>query len=132
MIVMAIIAIPLYFNYTAYAEGTEALSLASSVTTDIAQFYSENDHYPTNNQSAGAASPTSIASKYVRSVTVASGLIKAKFKRTGVAGKIQGMTLYFVPSAVAGSLVWTCGVDSKSMYKYVPTTCRNTKPVAKP
>lgn len=130
--ILAAIAIPLYLNYTAQAEGSEALSLAGGLQTDIAQFYSENGHYPLNNESAGAKPKASISGKYVAQVEVNNGLITAQFKSTGVATPLHGAYVYLAPSATGGSLVWKCGVDNTTMYKYVPGTCRNPKPSAAP
>ena len=130
--ILAAIAIPLYLNYTAQAEGSEGPSLASALQTDIATFYSENGHFPLNNQSAGAASPQSISGKYVQSVTNNNGLITVLFKSSGVAKPLIGKNLYLAASATAGSVVWHCGVATTTMYKYVPSTCRNPTPTAKP
>lgn len=130
--ILAAIAIPLYLNYTAQAEGSEALALSGGLKTDIAQFYSENGRYPTSNQSAGAAPAASISGKYVQSVAVNNGLITATFKSSGVAKPLIGKKVYLAPSAVGGALVWHCGVGSSNFYKYVPSTCRNGIPTAKP
>ena len=123
--ILAAIAIPLYLNYTAQAEGSEGPALASALQTDIATFYSENGHFPLNNGSAGAAKGTSISGKYVESVTNASGLITILFKSSGVATPLIGKDLYLSAYTKGGSVGWTCAVASTDMYKYVPSTCRN-------
>ena len=126
--ILAAIAIPLYLNYTAQAEGTEALSLSSAVKTDVAAFYNQNGYFPASNLSAGAALDTSISGKYVLSVTVGTkGLITAKFRgaKTGVATPLQNQSITLSPYSNGGSIIWTCKVPTTNMYKDVPTTCRN-------
>lgn len=124
--ILAAIAIPLYLNYTAQAEGSEGPALASALQTDIATFYSENGTFPLNNASAGAAAPVSISGKYVKKVTNASGLITVQFKATGVAKPLQNAYLYLSAYTNGGSVGWTCKVAGTAMYKYVPSTCRHT------
>ncbi len=122
--ILAAIAIPLYLNYTAQAEGTEALSLSAAAKTDVVAFYNETGHFPATNTSAGAATATSISGKYVDKVTIASGLITATFKTAGVAKPLQGKTISLSPYATGGSIVWTCKA-ANAMWKDVPATCRN-------
>ncbi|MCH8788951.1 pilin, partial [Neisseria gonorrhoeae] len=50
--------------------------------------------WPKNNASAGVASPpTDIKGKYVKSVTVAKGVVTAEMKPSGVNKEIQGKRL---------------------------------------
>ena len=124
--ILAAIAIPLYLNYTAQAEGTEALSLSAAAKTDVAAFYNQNGTFPGSNLSAGAATDTSISGKYVLKVDIGTGgLITATFRATGVAKPLQGQTITLSPYSNGGSIVWTCKVANTDMYKLVPTTCRN-------
>ncbi len=130
--ILAAIAIPLYLNYTAQAEGSEATVLSDGVKTAITQYYNQYGSFPTNNNAAGEPQPASISGKYVASITITNGLIDALFKSAGVAKPMQGAHVYLAPSALAGSLVWKCGVASTTLYKYVPSVCRNPKPAAAP
>ncbi|MGH8127988.1 MAG: pilin, partial [Gammaproteobacteria bacterium] len=125
--ILAAIAIPLYLNYTAQAQGSEGPSLSGGLQTDIATFYSENGHFPLTNSSAGAAMGTSIVGKYVASVTNTSGLIKIVFKSTGVAHPLEGQNMYLSAYTKSGSIIWSCQTDTTAMYKYVPSTCRHPK-----
>jgi len=122
--ILAAIAIPLYLNYTAQAEGTEALSLSAAAKTDVVAFYNETGHYPLSNSSAGAAKDTSINGKYVLSVTITSGVIAAKFRATGVAKPLISQTITLSPYDTGGSISWTCKAPN-AMWKDVPATCRN-------
>jgi len=124
--ILAAIAIPLYLNYTAQAEGSEATVLSDGAKTAIVQYYNENGSFPPSNQSAGIANKASITGKYVAQVQITNGVITATFKQTGVAKPIQGQTLTLSPYANGGSVAWTCKVASSTMFKYVPSTCRHT------
>ena len=127
--ILAAIAIPLYLNYTAQAEGSEALSLMDGAKTAVTQYYNQNGSWPGSNQSAGIATAKDINGKYVASVTVGSpakpGVIQAIFKSAGVATPIKGYWVELSPYANGGSVTWTCKVQKASMYKDVPTVCRN-------
>ncbi len=131
--ILAAIAIPLYLNYTAQAEGSEGPSLAGGLQTDLAAYYNENGAFPTDNNAAGAAAPTSINGKYVKSVGTGSdgngtkGIIQIQFHSTGVATPLKGAYMYLSALTNAGSVSWKCYVANTTMYKYVPSTCRNLK-----
>ncbi|HFC3181864.1 TPA: pilin, partial [Neisseria gonorrhoeae] len=63
-----------------------------------------------NNTSAGvASSPTDIKGKYVKSVTVAKGVVTAEMKPSGVNKEIQGKRLSLWARREAGSVKWFCG-----------------------
>jgi len=125
--ILAAIAIPLYLNYTAQAEGSEATTLMDGAKTAVVSYYNETGAFPTGNGSAGLANKGSINGKYVSQVQIMSTrVIQATFKSgTGVAQPIQGQTITLSPSAHGGSVAWTCKVASATMYKYVPSNCRN-------
>lgn len=124
--ILAAIAIPLYLNYTAQAEGSEATTLMDGAKTAVVSYYNETGAFPGSNASAGLANAASINGKYVSNVNITNGVIVATFKNaTGVAKPIQGQTMTLSPSAHGGSVAWTCKVASTAMYKYVPSNCRN-------
>jgi len=126
--ILAAIAIPLYLNYVAQAEGSEATNLMSGAKATIVAYYNQNGAFPTGNASAGLANPGSINGKYVSEVQVKNTrVITATFRNsTGVASVIRGKTITLSPSGHGGSVVWTCKVASPAMYKYVPSTCRHS------
>jgi len=126
--ILAAIAIPLYLNYVAQAEGSEATNLMDGAKTAVVAYYNQNGSFPTGNYSAGIANAGSINGKYVSNVTIKSTrVIQATFKGgNGVASVIRNKVITLSPSAHGGSVVWTCKVASAAMYKYVPSTCRHT------
>ncbi|EMS1871403.1 pilin, partial [Neisseria gonorrhoeae] len=63
----------------------EAILLAEGQKSAVTEYYLNNGEWPENNDKAGVASPPSdIKGKYVKSVTVAKGVVTAEMKSDGV------------------------------------------------
>ncbi|EMS2682257.1 pilin, partial [Neisseria gonorrhoeae] len=72
--------------------------------------YPNNGEWPKDNDSAGvASSPTDIKGKYVKSVTVANGVVTAQMKSDGVNKEIKGKRLSLWAKREDGSVKWFCG-----------------------
>ncbi|HFB9773182.1 TPA: pilin, partial [Neisseria gonorrhoeae] len=69
--------------------------------------------WPANNTSAGVASASDIKGKYVKSVTVANGVVTAEMKPSGVNKEIQGKKLSLWAKRENGSVKWFCGQPVK-------------------
>lgn len=128
--ILAAIAIPLYMNYTAQAEGSEGYVLAGGAKSAIVAYYNDLGRWPSDNQTAGLDSADSISGKYVKSVTITSttkgGLVTVQFRSTnGVAKALRSKYLYLSSSGATASVKWVCQVDDTEMFQYVPSTCRN-------
>jgi type IV pilus assembly protein PilA len=123
--ILAAIALPAYQDYTARAQMSEAMSLASGAKTAVAEYYSNEGKWPSKNESAGLAKATEITGNHVLSVDATGGKIVAKMKGTGVAKGIQSKTLTLSPVTTAGSIEWKCQKDSTAEAKYYPTSCRD-------
>ncbi|ENW1135273.1 pilin, partial [Neisseria gonorrhoeae] len=104
--------------------------------------YPNNGKWPEDNTSAGVANPTEIKGKYVKSVTVAKGVVTAEMASTGVNKEIQGKRLSLWAKRENGSVKWFCGqpvtrdddaakdavtADAKDAIetKHLPSTCRD-------
>ena len=126
--ILAAIAIPAYQNYLIRSQVSEGMVLTSGARTAVSEFYSNTGHYPTNNESAGLpTAPASISGKYVSGVTVADGLITAKFGGQANAA-IQSKTFVLSPSSNGGSMAWSCnsaGSPGTVDNKYLPSSCRH-------
>ncbi|HEZ8894347.1 TPA: pilin, partial [Neisseria gonorrhoeae] len=68
-----------------------------------------NGIWPSDNSAAGVASSSSIKGKYVKSVTVAKGVVTAEMKPSGVNKEIKGKRLSLWAKRQAGSVKWFCG-----------------------
>jgi len=125
--ILAAIALPAYQDYMGRSQLTEAMTLASGAKTSVAEFYSNNGHFPLNNQSAGLAAEDDITGKYVASVSQQEGLITATMKADGVASGVGGITLTLSPSTNGGAINWKCsGPEATWADKanYYPSSCR--------
>ncbi|EMU3123807.1 pilin [Neisseria gonorrhoeae] len=112
----------------------------------VAGYCPNHGIWPENNDKAGVASPPSdIKGKYVKSVTVAKGVVTAEMKSDGVNKEIKDKRLSLWARRQDGSVKWFCGqpvtranvaadnddvTDDKNNNgidtKHLPSTCRDT------
>ncbi|HFC2553161.1 TPA: pilin [Neisseria gonorrhoeae] len=120
--------------------------MAEGQKSAVTEYYLNHGEWPENNTSAGvASSPTDIKGKYVKSVTVAKGVVTAQMASTGVNKEIQGKKLSLWGRREDGSVKWFCGQpvqranvaakddddvtkdDTNAIEtKHLPSTCRDT------
>ncbi|EMS4010218.1 pilin [Neisseria gonorrhoeae] len=127
----------------ARAQVSEAILLAEGQKSAVTEYYLNNGKWPENNASAGVASSSSIKGKYVKSVTVAKGVVTAEMKPSGVNKEIKGKKLSLWARRENGSVKWFCGQpvtrdkddnddvakdvtgNDKIDTKHLPSTCRD-------
>ena len=119
--ILAAVALPAYQDYTARAQMSEALTLASGAKAAVTEYYGDKGKWPSANASAGLAAAAGIKGKYVTGVDAAGGKIVATIGTNASKG-IQGKTLTLSPISNAGSIDWKC--SSTADGKYMPSTCR--------
>ena len=122
--ILAAIAIPAYQNYTMRAQVAEGLSLAEGAKTALWDYYAQHGKFPTSNQSAGMAQPSSVSGNYVKSVNIANGLVTiiyGKNANTNLNDKI----LYLSGRSSGDSLQWRCYAPASGGVprQYLPTSC---------
>jgi type IV pilus assembly protein PilA len=127
--ILAAIAIPAYQDYLVRTQVTEGVTLMDGAKVGVTEFVANHDTFPSNNQSAGVASDTSITGSYVSKVTVANGLITATFKNASpqkASKSIDGATISLSPATKDGVVKWTCkaGAGTPVADKYLPSSCR--------
>ncbi|HFA2738520.1 TPA: pilin, partial [Neisseria gonorrhoeae] len=83
--------------------------LAEGQKSAVTEYYLNNGIWPSDNSAAGVASSSSIKGKYVKSVTVAKGVVTAEMKPSGVNKEIKGKRLSLWAKRQAGSVKWFCG-----------------------
>ncbi|HFB2423975.1 TPA: pilin [Neisseria gonorrhoeae] len=121
----------------------EAILLAEGQKSAVAGYCPNHGKWPENNDKAGVASPSDIKGKYVKSVTVAKGVVTAQMASTGVNKEIQGKKLSLWGRRENGSVKWFCGqpvqraeanakddavkdaAADKIETKHLPSTCRD-------
>ncbi|HFC2327743.1 TPA: pilin, partial [Neisseria gonorrhoeae] len=97
----------------ARAQVSEAILLAEGQKSAVTEYYLNHGKWPENNDSAGVASSADIKGKYVKSVTVANGVVTAEMLSSGVNKEIQGKRLSLWAKRQAGSVKWFCGQPVK-------------------
>ena len=140
--ILAAIAIPQYQNYTARAQASEALSLASGAKVAIAEYANTNGAYAATadctsatdcNGAYGLEAGTDIKGNFVASVTVKAddGVVTAVFA-SDAHTKLAGGSMTLTPSsATGGAISWTCGVGAEAttgsagdLIKLLPSSCQ--------
>ncbi|HFB1947156.1 TPA: pilin [Neisseria gonorrhoeae] len=128
----------------ARAQVSEAILLAEGQKSAVTEYYLNHGKWPKDNTSAGVASSSSIKGKYVKSVTVAKGVVTAEMKSDGVNKEIKGKKLSLWAKRQDGSVKWFCGqpvtrndaddnddvakagAGNAIETKHLPSTCRDT------
>ncbi|ENX3096117.1 pilin [Neisseria gonorrhoeae] len=144
--ILAAVALPAYQDYTARAQVSEAILLAEGQKSAVTEYYLNNGKWPEDNTSAGVANPTEIKGKYVKSVTVAKGVVTAEMLSSGVNNEIKDKKLSLWAKRQDGSVKWFCGQPvkresnnadavtadgtdgangTKIETKHLPSTCRD-------
>ena len=116
--ILAAIAVPQYVNYTARAQATEGLTLASSAKTGIIEFQDNMGTWPDNNAEAGIGIPSNHKGIYVNSIEVASNVITISF----ASGLHSGKTISLSASDEGGSVSWVCTASAIPGNR-LPTIC---------
>ncbi|MCV6716950.1 pilin [Neisseria meningitidis] len=125
----------------------ESILLAEGQKSAVTEYYLNHGEWPGDNSSAGVASASDIKGKYVKSVTVANGVITATMLSSGVNNEIKGKKLSLWAKRQNGSVKWFCGQPvtrantanaddvaaddtNKIDTKHLPSTCRDTSTTA--
>ncbi|ENT1562652.1 pilin [Neisseria gonorrhoeae] len=127
----------------ARAQVSEAILLAEGQKSAVTEYYLNHGKWPEDNDKAGVASPSDIKGKYVKSVTVAKGVVTAEMASSNVNKEIKDKRLSLWARREAGSVKWFCGqpvkresnnadddavtADDKNKIdtKHLPSTCRD-------
>ncbi|HFC2613765.1 TPA: prepilin-type cleavage/methylation domain-containing protein, partial [Neisseria gonorrhoeae] len=97
----------------ARAQVSEAILLAEGQKSAVTEYYLNHGKWPADNGAAGVASASDIKGKYVKSVTVANGVVTAEMKPSGVNNEIKGKKLSLWARREDGSVKWFCGQPVK-------------------
>jgi len=124
--ILAAIAIPQYGAYTARAQASEALSIASPLKTAVAEYVQINGSFPKDNKEAGAMDKAKYKGTYVKQGLIkANGVIEMLFETTGVKTNLGGKKITLTPTDQDGSVTWACSNNLHKDYQnYVPSNCK--------
>jgi len=131
--ILAAIAIPQYGAYTARAQASEALSIASPLKTAISEYVQVNGAFPGTNDAAGAMAAAKYKGTYVASATIgASGVITLLFGSDAKAN-LATKAITLTPKDEGGSVSWACSNTLTDDYQnYVPSNCKKGAGAAPP
>ncbi|EMT5891333.1 pilin [Neisseria gonorrhoeae] len=87
--------------------------LAEGQKSAVAGYYLNNGEWPEDNDKAGVASASDIKGKYVKSVTVANGVVTAQMASSNVNKEIKDKKLSLWAKRQDGSVKWFCGQPVK-------------------
>jgi len=120
--ILAAIAIPAYQNYVIRAQVTEAAVLAGGLKMKVLDIYANDGALAAmNSGSYGIPLAASVTGTYTDNVRVASGVITATLGNNANS-KVLNKELSLTPSAVGGSVQWTCAFNGEP--QYAPAACR--------
>jgi type IV pilus assembly protein PilA len=124
--ILAAIAIPQYGAYTARAQASEALSIASPLKTAVSEYLQIEGAFPTTNALAGLGAKGTYKGTYVKEAEIgAAGMITLTFG-TGAKANLKNKTITLTPNDEGGSITWVCGNSLEDDYQnYVPSNCKN-------
>ena len=133
--ILAAIAIPSYRGYTARTQVSEAVSLAYSFKTGLAEFYHTRGHFPDQvpppkGPQTLTAIGTTISGKYVQNISLRSSgstavLLVTMRGDSPVTSSIRGGKLALITND--GGRQWTCGDKNAGTTleaKYRPSACK--------
>ena len=117
--ILAAIALPAYQDYVVRSKMSEAIAAIAACKTGVAEYASSKGSYPADVTAAGCST---VATHYMASLTVATGIITAITQSTGGSAEC---TLTLTPTAGAPTAItsWT-GSFSVCPSKYVPSSFR--------
>lgn len=112
--VLASISLPSYKVYVQRSEVTEAISMASTIKENIAEYYVTKLSFPLNNNRARVPEEDKLIGNRVTGVLVENGAIHVTMGNKA-SPSLQGKILTFRPATVNGSpqspIAWLCGND---------------------
>lgn len=125
--ILAAIAIPAYQDYTARAQVSEGLSLASGMRTSISENFQVNGDF--TGLTAGEFNLAAGAGTYVDTVEHDdAGVITVTMRNTAPTNSaIRGEAWTLSPVVDAGNnriTGWQCAIVGNFDVKYLPTSCR--------
>lgn len=126
--ILAVIAIPVYADYTTRAKVSEGLSFLAEAKTTVTEYYYSNKVIPESNVEAGLPDPSEYNHKHITRLEVGNvpvaGSITVAFSMPILGSENQ---LQLVPTIVNGEIIWTCRpADTNGIAtSRVPPNCRN-------
>lgn len=124
--ILAAVAIPAYQDYTVRAKVSEILGFGASMKSAVSEcaISAGSEANCTDLTSGIDVVDVAAASPYITTVAVAAGVITITVDWAAM-GATGAANLVFTPKYLDGGVQWQCQLSDPTLYKYVPTACRN-------
>ncbi len=121
--ILAVIALPVYQNYTKRSYIIEGLSLASGAKAAVSEYYSAQGIWPVSNFQVGLDNANNITGESVNSVVVQpNGEIAIIFNE-----RVRNNEyIVLVANTSGGSIIWECTPGTLDN-AYLPIRCRDRR-----
>ena len=124
--ILAVIAMPMYFDYKVRAKISEGFALADPVKFSVAEYYLTSGTWPDSNATAGIKDPASFRSNNVDSISISGNNTGADVTITYLIPQLgSDNTIVLAASNASGRLIeWTC-TQGSVINKYRPADCKS-------
>lgn len=125
--ILAVICLPIYFDYATRAQVTEGISLMGEFKTRVTETYYANGSYPATNAQAGMGEPEDYATEKISSISIGEdGVITVEYSLSSLG---SNNLLAFEPFDTGNGIDWSCIVPEANGIEdsYVPSECRSTE-----
>ena len=122
--ILAAVGIPVYQNYVARAQLSEALTVSGGIRSEIASSFmaTTGTFAGLDSETNGLPVATDVQGSYVTSVEVADGIVSVTLGND-VAEFLNGEILTLTPTTTAGgTILWSCTFSGNA--RYLPQSCR--------
>jgi type IV pilus assembly protein PilA len=122
--ILAALAIPVYQNYVARAQLTEAMSVSGGIRSEIVtSFMAKTGSFVgIDSETNGIPAAASVQGSYVESVSVTDGVVVV-ILGNDVSEFLNGEILTFTPLTTPGdTIIWNCTFSGNA--RYLPQSCR--------
>ena len=127
--ILAIVAIPVYLDYTIRAKVSEGMHLTATAKLAVAELYSSTGTFAADNSGYGLPAASAIRGNSVSTVGAGTNGDITITYNSYLGGTANGKTIVLHPTTTEGTLVWTCddsdgSLDGTMPGKYRPPNCR--------
>ena len=123
--ILAAVAIPAYQDFTSRSK------VANTIQGMLAYKEAVGAHFDARRQLpvSGAEIETgALKAPHTQSVRVARGGVIVATLTSEIDSRLAGKAIMLVPRVEGSGLIWTCGVQTPSMTRLMPATCRDILP----
>lgn len=119
--ILAVVAIPVYMDYTTRAKVSEGFNLLDRAKTGVTETYVLKGDWQDDNEAYGLPPAEEMSGSHVKSITAVDNVITVTYDAIG-RNVLDGSTVTMVGVSMGGSVRWTC--SSTILSKYLPASCR--------